>query len=207
MADDQGTTTPTRKLLIAAALPPMVPDDALSHITEKYTQAHLPQVCRAPTPPRSPQQVATPVKVQTIDELLKRTPTICDLATRVRMTNDFNAQLQEFCARYPSIFVFLDIGPAMKHSSPDYHSIVGEVDRSSWADTRDKTNVHPLWEPTISLWQKELAVAAGVPGCLDWKTKEDPKETLKKYEEKKLDVLARVSQGSRDHATVRGRSR
>lgn len=206
-AEAQGTTSPTRKLLIAAALPPMVPDDALSHITEKYTQAHLPKVCRAPTPPMSPQQVASSVKVQTIDELLKRIPTICDLATRVTMTNDFNAQLREFCARHPSIFVFVDIGPAMKISSPDYHSAFGEVDRSSWADKLDKTNVHPLWEPTICLWQKELATAAGIPGCLDWKMKEDPEETLKKYEGKKQDVLDRVSQEGTIHATIRRRSR
>lgn len=192
-AKSNGTTPPTRKLLIAAALPPMVPDDALARITEKYTRKHLPSICQAPTPPMSPEQVALPVKPQSIDELLQRSPTLCDLATRVRMTNDFNTQLREFCARHPDVFVFVDIGPAMKASTPDYPSAFGEVDRSSWADKLDKTNVHPLWEPTISLWQKELAKTAGVPHCLVWTLKEDPTETLKKYEGKKQGVLRRFS--------------
>lgn len=204
----QGTTAPTRKVLIAAALPPMVPDDALSRITEKYSQEHLPHVCRAPTPPVSPDtQGASPSKVQIIDELLEQSPTMCDLATRVRMTNDFNTQLGEFCARHADLFVFVDIGPAMKASTPHYNSACGEVDRSYWADKQDKTNVHPLWEPAISIWQKELAAAAGVPGSADWKPKEDPRETLKQYEGKKQDVLARVSKEGFNYFTARKRSR
>lgn len=206
-AKSQGTTAPTRKVLIAAALPPMIPDEALSRITEKYTQMHLPQVCRAPTPPMSPQQVASPAKVQTIDELLERKPNICNLATRVRMTNDFNTQLREFCARHSNIFVFVDVGPAMKTSTPLYDSAFGEVDRSHWADKLDKTNVHPLWEPTISLWQKELAAAAGVPGSLDWTLKENPEETLKKYEGQKQGVLDRFSKEGLTYNTPRKRSR
>lgn len=206
-ARSQGTVAPTCKILIAAALPPIVPDEALSRITEKYTQTHLPEVCRAPTPPRSPQQVASLVTVQSIDDLLKRSPSLCDLATRVQMTNDFNTQLREFCARYPNIFVFVDIGPAMRASTPDYPAAFGEVDRNSWADKLDKTNVHPLWEPTISLWQRELAMAAGVPGCLDWVLKQDPKETLKKYEDKKQGVLDQFMHERQSHATIRYRSR
>lgn len=206
-AKSQGIAAPTRKILIAAALPPIVPDEALSRITEKYTQTHLPEICKAPTPPISPQQAASLVKIQTIDDLLKHSPTVCDLATRVRMTNDFNTQLREFCARYPNIFVFVDISPAMKASTPDYPSAFGEVDRREWGDKRDTTNVHPLWEETIPLWQKELAMAAGVPGCLEWELKEDPEETRKQYQDKKQAVLDRLQRDGSNHATIRSRTR
>lgn len=199
----KGTNPPTPKILVAAALPPMVPDDALWRITEKYGQRQLPTVCRAPTPPTSPYQDASPAKLQSIDELLRRLPSVCNLATRVRMTNEFNAQLREFCVRHSNIFVFVDVGPAMRASSPDYHSACGEVDRAMWADRLDKTNVHPLWEPTISLWQKELAKEAAVPGCLNWVLKEDPKETLNKYEDRKQGVLDRVSERGYFDATKR----
>ncbi|OXG78719.1 hypothetical protein C349_04721 [Cryptococcus neoformans var. grubii Br795] len=114
-----------------------------------------------------------------IASLLTHSPPLCTLPVRVRMTNQFNHLLSSFCAQYPDVFTFIDISPAM-HLGSEAPSIHGEVDRSVWACPVDRTNVHPVWEPTLPLWLEALKKEGMDTDT--WKMCDDAEETFKAYE-------------------------
>lgn len=114
-----------------------------------------------------------------IASLLTHSPPLCTLPVRVRMTDQFNNLLSSFCAQYPDIFTFIDISPAM-HLGSEAPSIHGEVDRGVWACPVDRTNVHPVWEPTLPLWLEALK-REGMDTDT-WKMCDDAEETFKAYE-------------------------
>ncbi|WVF67633.1 hypothetical protein IAT40_002391 [Kwoniella sp. CBS 6097] len=116
--------------------------------------------------------------------LLEHDPPLCTLPIRVRMTNQFNESLRSFCSQYPDVLSFIDISPAMfENQHTNIPSSYGEVDRNTWACPVDPTNVHPLWEPTLPLWRKELE-KEGLPTD-GWRINEDAEETFKAYESDK----------------------
>ncbi|KIR28272.1 hypothetical protein I309_02922 [Cryptococcus deuterogattii LA55] len=114
-----------------------------------------------------------------ISSLLTHSPPLCTLPVRVRMTNQFNNLLSCFCAQYADIFTFIDISPAM-HLGSEASSIHGEVDRGVWACPVDRTNVHPVWEPTLPLWLEALKKEGMDTDT--WKMCDDAEETFKAYE-------------------------
>lgn len=121
-----------------------------------------------------------PSKTKTpISSLLTHSPPLCTLPVRVRMTNQFNNLLSSFCAQYPDIFTFIDISPAM-HLGSEASSVHGEVDRGVWACPVDRTNVHPVWEPTLPLWLEALKKEGMDTDT--WKMCDDAEETFKAYE-------------------------
>ncbi|WVO14429.1 hypothetical protein L204_102062 [Cryptococcus depauperatus] len=114
-----------------------------------------------------------------ITSLLSHSPPLCTLPIRIQMTNYYNSLISSFCDKFPYIFSFIDITPAMKAGS-EAPSVHGEVDRAIWACPVDRTNVHPIWEPTLPLWLTALKKEG-----LDtdsFKMSEDAEETFKAYE-------------------------
>lgn len=83
---------------------------------------------------------------------------LCDLSTRISMTLRWNALLSLFCAEFPDILTFVDIGPSMVLNNPTDFTprFASEVGRSRWADAKDPTNIHPSFEQTLPLWMAEL---------------------------------------------------
>ncbi|WVQ95208.1 hypothetical protein IAU59_002302 [Kwoniella sp. CBS 9459] len=145
---------------------------------------------RPSSPP--PAQSASPARTSSASApgktpvltLLEHDPPICTLPVRVRMTKQFNDSIRAFCSNYPDILSFIDISPAMFENQPtDIASTYGEVDRNTWACPVDPTNVHPLWEPTLPLWRRELE-KEGLP-TEGWRINEDAEETFKAYESDK----------------------
>ncbi|ODN92106.1 hypothetical protein L198_05778 [Cryptococcus wingfieldii CBS 7118] len=136
-------------------------------------------VSTAPTEPSLYAPSPTSPTKTPITSLLEHDPPLCTLPVRVKMTNHYNSVLSAFCAKYPEIFTFIDITPAMKAGS-EAPSVHGEVDRVVWACPVDPTNVHPLWEPTLPLWLAELK-KLGIDTD-SWEMSEDAEETFKAYE-------------------------
>ncbi|TYJ57269.1 hypothetical protein B9479_002002 [Cryptococcus floricola] len=136
-------------------------------------------VSTAPTEPSLYAPSPTSRTKTPITSLLEHEPPLCTLPVRVKMTNHYNSILSAFCAKYPEIFTFIDITPAMKAGS-EAPSVHGEVDRVVWACPVDPTNVHPLWEPTLPLWLAELKNLG--MDTDSWEMSEDAEETFKAYE-------------------------
>ena len=260
--------TPLERVLIAGALPPIIEDQCLERIPDKYVdrlEDHLEQTyirpyvqsqSSSPAPHREPRvdsqygivddisrlSVNSPSLVSQSSSSLSRgssaqessAPTsaassydrasaddpeplprtipisklvdfelpLCDLTTRMRMTNFFNDSLRRYCATVPDILAFVDITPAMLHADPvarqrmhhtrneiwDDHAPAPAVDRSIWGDDADPSNVHIMWEQSLPLWLDDLR-RQGVP-CQDWKTAADLGKTLKEYEIEKQQRVA-----------------
>ncbi|KAL7418759.1 hypothetical protein Q5752_006442 [Cryptotrichosporon argae] len=71
---------------------------------------------------------------------------------------------------------------AAASASPSVGAIssVALADRATWACPVDPSNIHPLWEPTLPLWVRELA-RAGVP-THTFAISKDAEETFRAYE-------------------------
>jgi hypothetical protein len=108
--------------------------------------------------PRAVKSVA-PHQRKAVYDLLHFSDTpLCDLPTRIAMTLRWNTLLSLFCAEFPDILTFVDVGPSMVRNNPsDFKAdFPAQVDRSRWADAKDPTNIHPSFEQTLPLWMAEL---------------------------------------------------
>ena len=244
MTPGTSRAVPPGKVLIAAALPPLVEDEILPRIPEKYVErlqedheksmtafrrasdsgSRTPRSRSSPVPrpaaklddtevglskisitdePASPESSLTnlsrtssifdntplesswasvpsvvtssslhPVAMANkvaISTLLTYDPPLCTLAVRRKMTDNYNAGLAAYCSKYPDIFGFVDISPAMH-----------PIERATWACPVDRTNIHPLWEATLPLWLSAIA-EHGVP-TEGYSISEAAEETFKAYE-------------------------
>jgi hypothetical protein len=146
-----------------------------SSVHTSITVPSSPHSVKSDYAPISTQENKTPISV-----LLEHNPPLCDLSTRVKMTNQYNALLSAFCAEHPQILHFIDISPTIL-SNPKNED--GSADRGTWACPVDPTNIHPLWEPTLPLWLEELGkVGLGVG---NWGRRIGEDESFREYEEDK----------------------
>ncbi|KAK4683559.1 hypothetical protein P7C73_g6683, partial [Tremellales sp. Uapishka_1] len=141
--------------------------DIFDHMTASTTTTAT--SISPPSPPLVPPK--TP-----LEDLLLHSPPLCTLPVRIRMTNQYNSLMSEFCAQHPTVLSFVDISPGMRELDDQTQ----RVDRDTWACPVDPTNIHPLWEPTLPLWLKELKVNG-----LDtdgWELNVDAKDSFEAYE-------------------------
>lgn len=131
------------KVLVAAVLPPLVQDDTLPRIPQKYVerleadhvsaQRAFERGERAPrsTTRLTPESIeATMAKTSlsdtpspspgpegngkmTVQELLKHEPALCTKPVRIAMTERFNSGLKAFCEQHPDVLGYVDIAEAM----------------------------------------------------------------------------------------------
>lgn len=109
--------------------------------------------------PRAVKTATEPPRRKAVYDLLHFSDVpLCDLPTRIAMTLRWNTLLSLFCAEFPDVLTFVDIGPGMVFHNPrDFRPrFKSEVDRSKWADAKDPTNIHPSFEETLPLWMAEL---------------------------------------------------
>lgn len=151
---------------------------------------------------------------QTFKGMLKQTPDICSLGTRVDMIDDFNTQLREFCERYPDILHYIEINDSMRQAQPDHlvdttpnttspTSSLSPATSGSEADTEmmikgmpiikyyassaegDGANVHPTWERTYPLWLVKLREAGVDVDTFPQVDMEELEKKLAEYVEQK----------------------
>jgi hypothetical protein len=217
---------PPTRVLVAAALPPLIEDDTLPRIPEKYVErleedhvrAHRAMErgerdnSSAPWPKSGANSAtaeiekglaatsladkSTPGK-QSVEALLAHDPPLCTKPVRYSMTHAYNTAMRAFCSKYPAVLAFVDIWDVMlgidvsdrkKEAAdtgvtPAAPEIPREVERATWACPVDVSNIHPLWEPTLPLWLKELATE-GVPTDT-FAFSADAEATFKAYEDDK----------------------
>ena len=151
--------------------------DLTSPLTQPDSEPQTPATPARPAP-------ANPNKV-TVSSLLKHDPPVCTLPVRIAMSKRFNTLLREFCEKYPYVLSFIDITPEMlEKNDPSYKAQFDyQADRSVWACPVDPSNIHPLWEPTLPLWLKDLE-KLGVPAS-SFKLSVDAEASFKAYEEDK----------------------
>lgn len=160
-------------------------------------------------PPPRPAPAAPRDKTPIID-LLMHDPPLCTLATRIAMTDAYNAALRAFVLRFPTELAWVDITTSMLDADeravdamPSSEATSARlrahsrrvVDRGTWACPVDPTNVHPLWEPTLPLWLEgmgELGLPVG-----GWRMDEAAEETFRAYE---ADKRRRTEQRDREWA-------
>lgn len=98
----------------------------------------------------------------TFQHLLSLRPPVCSLTTRTRMIKDFNAQLRQFCEKYPTILAYVGINEAMESAHPDHTGTEAESEGTEVLEyycsqvEGDGANVHPTWERTYPLWLEVL---------------------------------------------------
>lgn len=119
---------------MAAALPPLVEDETLPRIPQKYVerlekdhvsaQRAFERGERAPrsTTRLTPDTLESALARASLEEkegkmsvpmLLKHDPPLCTKPVRIAMTERFNKGLREFCERHPTVLGYVDIAEAM----------------------------------------------------------------------------------------------
>ncbi|KPV78249.1 uncharacterized protein RHOBADRAFT_40798 [Rhodotorula graminis WP1] len=113
-----------------------------------------------------------------------------DLDTRSRMVRRFNAALDAFCAEHECLS-FVDITEELVTSGAEE----GQTPRvrEEYVDRVDPTNVHLLWEPTLSLWVRAVAPLAHLAASLD---AERLGRSAEEYEREKRERVERRGSGS-----------
>lgn len=125
------------KVLVAAALPPLVQDDTLPRIPQKYVERleadHVSAQRAFERGERAPRSTTrlTPDTIEsamaraaleppggepgktTVQQLLAHEPALCTKPVRIAMTERFNTGLRAFCARHPAVLGYVDIAEAM----------------------------------------------------------------------------------------------
>ncbi|KAI5478556.1 diacylglycerol acyltransferase [Pseudohyphozyma bogoriensis] len=127
-----------RNLHIAAISLPVVSDRYLDECINKYAQK---EGAPAGLPPLS----------QVYHEH--------DSKTRAKMVKAFNSLLRQFCEAYRGLgLVYVDINPYIVSPTAT------EPDRvdPAFVDPQDSTNIHLIWERTLTFWAKETPCLQGV---------------------------------------------
>lgn len=134
-APDNVRRLPSTKVLVAAVLPPLVQDETLPRIPQKYVERleadHVSAQRafeRGEKAPRSttrltPETVEaamartslndSPVGKMTVQQLLAHDPPLCTKPVRIAMTERFNQGLKAFCEKHPNVLGYVDIAEAM----------------------------------------------------------------------------------------------
>lgn len=147
------------KICASTVIYPIVRDDSLSRILVKYTLEPQLRENSGVSAKEDAEINATPGVRRAqfrIDDLLQMQMSPCTISARRRMVRRFNERLRAFCNTHPEIALVDICDGAVDQDTlevlPDFIC-------------RDPANPHPLFEPTLPLWARELA-KAGVR--MDW---------------------------------------
>ncbi|GAA94545.1 uncharacterized protein L969DRAFT_91499 [Mixia osmundae IAM 14324] len=167
------------KIYIANSVPPIVPDEALGKMIDKYRIA--PGTVVADLPPLKP-----------TEEIMQ----FANIKMRQDMTKTFTRLAREFCATRPDVYQLVDINPYITSlGKPADQAEDGVVSPDYISE--DPTNVHLLWETTIQFWVRELASA----GLKESHIRPDLQEQAADYVRRKQKTMTEIAE--RDAAIAR----
>lgn len=118
---NNGSENP-RKVLVSAAILPLIADEYLGAMFEKYVaQQNIMAALEGSLTART-----------TMEDLLAAESPLCTYAVRLEMTKTFNVHLEAFCKEHSDVLAFIDINPYLLDAD-------GNVDVKQYASSSDPT--------------------------------------------------------------------